>query len=622
MKIINRSKGDPSSWSRNKLQDKDILGTVNSYKELINSTGSKALTLINNELGLKNPRSFKVRLSEISKSGDSLPDNIKTALLNAAANIEAVCKAELRSLSSEPIMTTKGVSIWKEFRSIDSVGLYIPGGTAPLVSSFLMQVIPARIAGCKNIVVCSPSNENGEIPNEILWIAKLFNIKLIYKIGGAQAILAMAYGQTMVPKVDKIFGPGNAYVDAAKRLVSNDVAIDLPAGPSEVMVVTDELNNASLAAADALSQLEHGPDSRAFVISTKLKVLNAVKKAFLDQSKDLLRQSILKRSTKNLFLVKTKSASDSVAVINQCAPEHLILLDNDYSKLLPRISSAGSVFCGSLSPESFGDYASGTNHVLPTNGSASVISGLGVKDFGKQISVQTATAEGFNNLKQTVFILADLEGLDGHSKAVSIREARAQSLLSQRIVSEIRKTNETEIYATINLDGSGKSSINTGVKFLDHLLEQLSKHSKIDMNITCVGDLEIDEHHTIEDIAITLGKALNKALGQRVGISRYSNSETLVMDEVKSSVAIDLASRRYLNFNCSPLRERVGDFPTEMFEHFFISLINEAAFTCHIETKGTNSHHLLEATFKTFARALKQSIVIEGTSPSSTKGIL
>ena len=598
------------------------MSTVHRYKDLIDSSGSNALGVINAELGLKNPLSYKVRVSDIRKSGDYLSDEVKTALLNAAANIEAVCKSELRSLSAEPIMTTKGVSIWKEFRSIDSVGLYIPGGTAPLVSSFLMQVIPAQIAGCKKIIVCTPCDSNGKIRNEILWIAKLFNIESIYKIGGAQAILAMAYGQTLVPKVDKIFGPGNAYVDAAKSLVSNDVAIDLPAGPSEVMVVTDELDNASLAAADALSQLEHGPDSRAFVVSTKLNILNAVKREFLKQSKCLLRQSILQRSSKNIYLVKAKSLSDSVAVINECAPEHLILLDNDYSKLLPLISNAGSVFCGSLSPESFGDYASGTNHVLPTNGSASVISGLGVKDFGKQISVQTATAEGFNNLKQTVYTLADLEGLDGHSRAVSIREDRAKSLTSQRIVSEIRKTNETEIYATINLDGSGKSSINTGVKFLDHLLEQLSKHSKIDINITCIGDLDIDEHHTIEDIAITLGKALNKALGQRIGLSRYSNSETLVMDEVKSNVAIDLATRRYLSFNCSPLRERVGDFPTEMFEHFFISLINEAAFTCHIETEGSNSHHLLEATFKTFARALKQSIIVEGNAPSSTKGIL
>ena len=381
-----------------------------------------------------------------------------------------------------------------------------------------------------------------------LWICKLFNVNNIYKVGGAQAILAMAYGTTIVPKVSKIFGPGNAYVSFAKELVSKDVAIDLPAGPSEVMIVTNDLNNAALAAADALSQLEHGVDSKAFVVSQNLNVLKKVKSEALKQKKKLKRESILSESIKNLILIKSKSFTDTSLLINECAPEHLILLDEDFSKYLPSVSVC-SIFCGSLSPESFGDYASGSNHVLPTNGKARTYSGLGIKDFGKQISVQAASAEGFMNLKDTVTTLALAEGLDGHAAAVDIRRNRVKETEKSRSCVEIRKTNETNIYINLNLDGTGKYSINTGLSFLDHLLEQFSKHSKIDLHLMCDGDLHIDEHHTIEDIAITLGSAINSALSERVGISRYASVETLVMDEVKCSVSIDLASRRYLSLN-------------------------------------------------------------------------
>jgi len=350
--------------------------------------------------------------------------------------------------------------------------------------------------------------------------------------------------------------------------------------------------------------------------------LTKVKSEVLKQKKGLTREKILNKSIKNLILIKSKSIIDTSQLINECAPEHLILLDEDYSKYLPTINNAGSIFCGSLSPESFGDYASGSNHVLPTNGHARTYSGLGIKDFGKQIGLQIASAEGFMNLKDTVTTLALAEGLDAHAAAVDIRRNRVLGIKKSRACVEIRKTNETNIYVNLNLDGTGKYSINTGLKFLDHLLEQFSKHSKIDLHLTCDGDLYIDEHHTIEDIAITLGSAINVALDSRLGISRYSTVETLVMDEVKCSVSIDLASRRFLNFKCSELREVVGDFPGEMLEHFFISLVNSAAFTCHIDTVGTNSHHLLEATFKTFARALKQAIVIEGSDTSSTKGVM
>ena len=588
MKLINRSKSKlPINWKSSTINSKDIENTAFRYRDLIINNGTKAFNIINDELKLPNIKSFKVRAAEINKSENSVSDDLKKAILDSSNNIKLICEEERKNLSSSSIETTKGITLWKEFRSIETVGLYVPGGSAPLISSFLMQLIPAKVAGCKNIVVCTPPLKSGSIAPEILWIAKLFGIESIYKVGGAQAIFAMAYGTTVIPKVDKIFGPGNSYVNIAKKICSEDVAIDLPAGPSEVMVVSDDETKAGLVAADVLSQLEHDAASKAFVLSNNLNLLKKIKKEINIQLSSLSRKSILEKSLLNLQLIKTRSMVDSICMINECAPEHLILLDDDYSKFLSGIYNAGSIFCGSLSPESFGDYSSGSNHVLPTNGMAKVFSGLGVKDFGKQINVQTASSEGFLNLKDTVITLANAESLDAHARAVEIRE-----------------------------------KLDTGLKYLDHLLEQFSKHGSIDLNISCLGDLEIDEHHTIEDIAITLGSAINKALQERKGISRYASSEILVMDEVKCNVSIDLCTRRFLNFKCSDLRERVGDFPTEMFEHFFISLINSAAFTCHIDTIGSNSHHLLEATFKTFARCLRSAIVIESNQTSSTKGLM
>ena len=623
MKILNRSNSTKDiKWLANGSADVDIKEIVLRFKNLVLNKGTKAFDEINEELNLIIPQSYKVKSTEIKKSELLVSDSLKQSILNSAANINIICENDKGALNGMPVETTKGIKLWKEFRPIDSVGIYVPGGNSPLISSLLMQLIPAKVAGCKNITICTPPNADGHISPEILWIAKLYGISDIYKVGGAQAIFGMAYGTTIIPKVNKIFGPGNAYVNEAKKLCSNDVAIDLPAGPSEVMIVTNNITNISIAAADALSQLEHDPNSRAFIISNNLSILDKIKTEIKKQIQDLTRQSILKRSIKNLLLIKSKSFKDTLSLINECAPEHLILLDENYSKYLVDINNAGSIFCGSLSPESFGDYSSGSNHVLPTNGQAKVHSGLSVNDFGKQISVQTASPEGFINLKETVITLAQAEALDAHEMAVKIREDIAFKQSSSRSFAEIRKTNETSIYININLDGTGNYNINTGLNYLDHLLEQFAKHGSIDLNLTCLGDLEIDEHHTIEDIAIALGTAINNALGKRVGISRYASSEILVMDEVKCNVSIDLSSRRYLNFKCSQLRDFVGDFPTEMFEHFFISLINATAMTCHIETTGNNSHHLLEATFKTFARCLKSAVIIESNKSSSTKGSL
>jgi histidinol dehydrogenase len=335
MNIINRSTSRKKiQWLSADSSNDAALKKVIRYKNLILNKGTKAFAEINTELKLKSPKSYKVKQSEILKSESLVSDHLKQSILNSAANIKLVCENDKKGLSSTPIETTKGIQVWKEFRSIDSVGIYVPGGSAPLISSLLMQLIPAQVAGCKNIIVCTPPNKSGEISPEILWIAKVYGVKEIYKVGGAQAILAMAYGTTIVPKVNKIFGPGNVYVNAAKKLCSSDVAIDLPAGPSEVMIVSNDIEKASIAAADALSQLEHDPDSRAFIISSNLKILQKIKTSVNEQIQQLSRQSVLKQSIENLLLIKAKSFKDTLVLINDCAPEHLILLDEDYSKYL------------------------------------------------------------------------------------------------------------------------------------------------------------------------------------------------------------------------------------------------------------------------------------------------
>jgi imidazoleglycerol phosphate dehydratase HisB len=322
--------------------------------------------------------------------------------------------------------------------------------------------------------------------------------------------------------------------------------------------------------------------------------------------------------------VKAKNDQEIINFINDNAPEHLILLDNNFSKIAPLINNAGSVFCGKYSPESFGDYASGSNHTLPTGRTAKTYSGLSVKDFGKSITFQTASPDGFINLAPAVKTLAEAESLDAHKKAVSIRESYAlNDLDNQSRTSFIKRTtNETSIFINLNIDGSGNYNIDTGLKFFDHMLEQFAKHGGFDITINCLGDLQIDQHHTIEDVAIALGEAFKAAIGDRNTIERYSSVESLVMDETISIVTIDMASRTLLKMKTSDLREYVGDFPTEMFEHFFISFINAVNFTCHIDTKGTNTHHIVEATFKSFTRALKKALTKTKLDVASTKGLL
>jgi histidinol dehydrogenase len=624
MKNLTLKKNIPTlDFKESKLSRKDI-NTINKFKSLVINDGDNGLREISKILKEKSLNSFKVTKSEFKKADKLLNDDIKNAILIAYANIKKYHEKQLEGLSIKDIETTKGVKLWSEFKPIDVIGLYIPGGTAPLFSSFLMQAIPAIIAGCNNIVVCTPPNKNGNIDPAILWVADLLNIKNIFKVGGSQAVFAMAYGTKSIPKCLKIFGPGNQYVTEAKMLVSKDISIDMPAGPSEVYVVSNDENKLDIIASDLLSQLEHSKDAKAVLISQNKSLIKNISNEINIQNNALNRQEILKSSINNIYLVNASSDQQIIDFININAPEHLILLDNDFSKIAPYINNAGSVFCGNYSPESFGDYASGSNHTLPTSGAAKTYSGLSVKDFGKIITFQTATAEGFMNLAPAVKILAEAESLDAHTKAVDIREKYAiQDTYQKPRTSFIKRTtNETSIFINLNIDGTGNYNVDTGLKYFDHMLEQFAKHGNFDITINSIGDLEIDEHHTIEDVAIALGDAFKQALGERKNIERYSSNESLVMDETISNVSIDMSSRNLLKMKTSKLREYVGDFPTEMFEHFFISFVNTLSFTCHIDTRGTNSHHIVEATFKSFTRALSGALIHNNKNIASTKGML
>ena len=621
--IVLKKKLPILEFEESRMSSKNI-ATLKKFKSIVIQSGDDGLKEISKILNEKVINKLKVTKPEFKSADKLLSDDLKNAILVASSNIRKYHEKQLDGLSIKNIETTKGVNLWSEFKPIDVIGLYIPGGTAPLFSSLLMQAIPAIIAGCKNIIICTPPNKDGNIDPTILWVANLLNIKKVFKVGGSQAIFAMAYGTKSIPKCLKIFGPGNQYVTEAKIMVNKDVSIDMPAGPSEVYVVSDDISKIDIIASDLLSQLEHSIDAKAVLISKNNTLIKNISDEINLQSKLLTRQDILKQSLNNIYLVNAKNDQLIIDFINNNAPEHLILLDDDFSKIIPHINNAGSVFCGKYSPESFGDYASGSNHTLPTAGAAKTYSGLSVKDFGKIITFQTATSEGFINLAQTVKTLADAETLDAHTKAVSVREKYALQDISQLSRTSFikRTTNETDIFINLNIDGSGNYNIDTGLKYFDHMLEQFAKHGSFDLTINCIGDLEIDEHHTIEDVAIALGDAFKTALGDRNKIERYSSSESLVMDETISKVSIDMASRNLLKMKTSKLREYVGDFPTEMFEHFFISFVNTLSFTCHIETKGSNSHHIIEATFKSFTRALSAALQKNNAYVASTKGIL
>ena len=363
---------------------------------------------------------LKVPVEKIAAAENLISAALKTAIQLAKVNIEIFHNSQIQKV--ERIETMPGVWCWRKSVGIEKVGIYIPGGSAPLFSTVLMLGVPAKMAGCKEIILCTPPNEKGEIHPAILYAASLVGVTAIYSVGGAQAIAAMAYGTTTIPKVHKIFGPGNQYVTAAKQLVQqNGMAIDMPAGPSEVCVWADENAIPSFVAADLLSQAEHGPDSQVILVANHKAIVDAIQLEIDLQLIALPRKDIAVKALSNSKAIILSNQDQSIDLINAYAPEHLILAVDNALQIADKIINAGSVFIGNYSPESVGDYASGTNHTLPTNGHANAYSGVSLDSFVKKITFQQLTERGLMNIAPTVIEMAEAEGLQAHSNAVSVR---------------------------------------------------------------------------------------------------------------------------------------------------------------------------------------------------------
>lgn len=357
---------------------------------------------------------------EITAGVNDVPEDLKKAINVAKQNIETFHKCGLAK--RQVVQTMEGIECWQKSSAIQKVGLYIPGGTAPLFSTVLMLGVPAQLAGCKEVVLCTPVNKEGKINAAILYTAQLCGIKKIYKVGGAQAIAAMAFGTDSIPQVYKIFGPGNQYVTAAKQLVQlSGVAIDMPAGPSEVCVLADESADARFIAADLLSQAEHGADSQVLLVSTSAAVVTQVMEE-LEKQLDLLpRKNLARKALDNSTAVVLDSMDNAIEMVNEYAAEHLIISCTDAVNIAEKITNAGSIFIGAYAPESVGDYASGTNHTLPTNAFARAYSGVNVDSFSKKMTFQKLSKEGLRNIGDTVICMAEAEGLQAHANAVKVR---------------------------------------------------------------------------------------------------------------------------------------------------------------------------------------------------------
>jgi histidinol dehydrogenase len=363
---------------------------------------------------------LKVSEQEIMEAAALVPEDLKNAIAVAKNNITKFHTAQREIITQ--IETTEGVVCWRRSIAVQKVGLYIPGGTAPLFSTLLMLGIPAVLAGCSEIVVCTPADKNGKISPVILYVAHLTGLKNIYKTGGAQAIAAMAYGTESIPQVYKIFGPGNQYVTAAKQLVNKEgIAIDMPAGPSEVAVYADETCNPGFVAADLLSQAEHGADSQVVLVAASQQIVAKVKEAINEQVAVLSRKNIALKALQNTRLIVLENVEAAFDLLNEYAAEHLIIASDNALELSEKVINAGSVFLGHYSPESVGDYASGTNHTLPTNGYAKAYSGVSLDSFVRKITFQQVSKKGIENIGPSVEMMAAAEGLDAHKNAVSIR---------------------------------------------------------------------------------------------------------------------------------------------------------------------------------------------------------
>ncbi|UOU97598.1 histidinol dehydrogenase [Chryseobacterium daecheongense] len=401
------------------LQKQEISETIANIFSLVETNGDAALLELSKKFDAE-INNISVSKEEIERAYEMINEDLKKAIQQAKENISVFHASQKEEV--QKIETTKEVICWRESRAIEKVGIYIPGGTAPLFSTVLMLAVPAQLAGCKEIVLCTPPDKNGNINPAILYAAQLCGVTQLFKVGGAQAIAAMTLGTESIPQVYKIFGPGNQYVVAAKEYAQQyGVSIDMPAGPSEVLVIADEKAVPSFCAADLLSQAEHGSDSQVIFLTTSLSVLNETIREIDEQIKLLPRNEMAQQSLSNSHFILLDTIEKAIEFSNLYAPEHLILATENFEKYIPDIQNAGSVFLGNYSCESAGDYVSGTNHTLPTNGFAKNYSGVSLDSFVKKITFQYVSKKGLKNLGKTIEIMAQAEGLAAHKNAVTIR---------------------------------------------------------------------------------------------------------------------------------------------------------------------------------------------------------
>ena len=402
------------------FDNNQIKKIVNDVFDNVKVNGDKALIQYTKKFDNIDLKEISFDLERIDISDIDIDPELKESIDNAFNNIYKFHESQL--FVSKKIETSKEVFCWQDKRPIENVGLYIPGGTAPLFSSVLMLAIPAMIAKCKKVILCTPPEKNGDINKAILYSAKLCNVNTIINIGGAQAIAAMSLGTKNVPKVNKIFGPGNQYVTSAKlNSIDYNTAIDMPAGPSELLVLADSKANPEYVASDLLSQAEHGPDSQVILVSLSKVLIEKVEKSLKNQSKKLDRIDFINQSISNSKLIYFENKEEAVEFINEYAPEHYIVNVEDETYFIENLVNAGSVFIGNYTPESAGDYASGTNHTLPTNGNAKQYSGVNLDSFMKTITFQKISKKGLINISKTVETMAEAEGLQAHKNAVTIR---------------------------------------------------------------------------------------------------------------------------------------------------------------------------------------------------------
>ena len=419
--FVEPSKEDWSKLQERAMFDDSLIETrVKEIVESVQKSGDSALFELSKSIDNVELESLKVSQRELKLSFGTVPSELKDAMEVAMSNIWKFHSAQIPK--EIDIETTQGVRCVQRAIPIERVGLYIPGGSAPLLSTVLMLAVPARVAGCKSITLCTPPQSDGTIAPEILYAASLCGVDNIYKIGGAQAIAAMAYGTETVEKVDKIFGPGNRYVTKAKQMLGlSQVAIDMPAGPSEVMVLADSSSKPNFIASDLLSQVEHGGDSQALLVTNSIDIAKAVQVCIEEQIKELSREDIASKALDNSKIIVIEDEAKMVEFANSYASEHLIISMNNPWDVASKITAAGSIFIGNYTPESAGDYASGTNHTLPTAGWAKSFSGVNIDSFIRKVTIQDITKEGLQNLGKTIVTMANAEGLTAHAEAVNIR---------------------------------------------------------------------------------------------------------------------------------------------------------------------------------------------------------